>query len=124
MPKYPIDIKYYRGNATFSLACYYMDEDVPALRIYQMDGQNLCVASLYLEEYDYQPNEIAIRDYGGNEGIKDNLVSLGLISPQKAILPTGFTHSTIHDMQGDLLAEWEKFKLERAELLAKPRKIK
>ena len=68
-----------------------------ALIIESLDGEPLMTASVNLVDEHLADNEVAIKDWSENEGIRECLEKLGVIGPVKRSVKTGFVTATIHE---------------------------
>lgn len=71
----------------------YMDNEMPALFLTDVEGDSVAVATVNLSGYGIMPQEQGntfIKNYGENEGILDVLVKAGVISEPVRTVPCGF----------------------------------
>lgn len=80
---------------------YAADESAPAIQLVDEDGFPYATATVYLEDYDYEPGEVTIKNYSENEGILDVLVENGIVSKMKMLIPSGFVWVPVCDLLYD-----------------------
>jgi hypothetical protein len=73
-----------------------------------LDGSALLVASIQLASADLDPDEIAIRDYNRNQGIRETLVANGLIDEPHRTAPSGLFDIQIARLTTKALEEAER----------------
>jgi len=62
------------------------------------DGFPYVTATVYLEDYNYEPGEVTIKNYSENEGILDALIEHDIVSRPKMFYPTGHVLVPVCDL--------------------------
>jgi hypothetical protein len=73
----------------------YQHNQQPALRLIDFnDGQPIATATVCID-YDFEPNETAIKDYSENEGMLDTLITEGFVTDTGKRVQSGFVEIPI-----------------------------
>jgi hypothetical protein len=70
-----------------------------ALRLFDtLDGSLILVASVCLPDSEQDSDEIFIKSWSENQGVRKALVQAGIIGPKLESIPVGFTMATRHKL--------------------------
>jgi hypothetical protein len=58
-------------------------------------GDLVAVATVNLDQFPLAPDEVFIKDWSENEGIKDALVKAGIVASTGERVPTGFVEADV-----------------------------
>jgi hypothetical protein len=87
-------------NGKVTVARFAYNNNVPALVVYDEEGEELVRASVNLPEFAtaLKPNQTFIKTWSENEGLLEALQEAGIVSAPKAWVPAGYSKAAVVDI--------------------------
>lgn len=95
------EIKFNEWNCTLNYSTYSNKRTAIEL-IDAEDGMPIAMATVNIPDASIESDEVIIKNWSENEGIREALQVAGIIGPTLRKIPTGFVLATVHKLLKDV----------------------